>query len=348
MMGDAQDLLVRGNEVHMTVLGKCLKLFLLVVAGLITLPVVSTAHQPTQSPSKPVNQSKLATVNFPTSARSQEVQAHFLRGVAALHSFWYPVAVDEFQAATRIEPEFMMGYWGEAMAHNHPLWGDQQETEAARSALAKITITRHQTPLEVAYLQAIEVLYGEGDKSVRDQAYTAAMEKLYREHPDDLEAASFYALALLSTARPNDPTALRTRMQAAAIALEVYRREPNHPGAAHYIIHALDDPDHAILALPIARHYVEMAPPGHHAQHMPLHVFQQLGMWSDATAANEAAWEASDHWVRSNNHTGTMQRMPCALAPSSPRSQAELAAITGRHAQQGHCRDATEGNRTTN
>jgi hypothetical protein len=69
-------------------------------------------------------------VEFPTSARSDEAQAHFLRGVAALHSFWYPVAPDEFRAATRIEPKFMMGYWGEAMAHNHPIWGDPQETDA--------------------------------------------------------------------------------------------------------------------------------------------------------------------------------------------------------------------------
>ena len=285
-----------------------------------------TAHQ-TASPS---DSPKLATVDFPTSAQSKAAQVHFLRGVAALHSFWYPTALDEFQAATRLEPEFMMGYWGEAMTHNHPLWGDQQETEAARNVLAKITITPRQTPLEIAYLQAITVLYGEGDKPVRDQAYTAAMEQLYREHPDDLEAAAFYALALLGIAHPNDPTALRTRMKAAAVALEVYRREPNHPGAAHYIIHAFDDPDHAILALPIARHYVEMAPPGHHAQHMPLHVFQRLGMWSDAAAANEAAWEASDQWVRSNN------------LPLSRRDYHSLHWLFYSYLQQGRYREAEQ------
>ena len=65
--------------------------------------------------------SRLGSVRFPTSARSQEAQAHFLRGVAALHSFWYPVALEEFRAATRIEPDFALGYWGEAMAHNHPV-----------------------------------------------------------------------------------------------------------------------------------------------------------------------------------------------------------------------------------
>ena len=103
---------------------------------------------------------RLGKIRFPTSARSEEAQSHFLRGVAALHSFWYPVALSEFQAATRIEPDFMMGYWGEAMAHNHPIWGDPQETEAARKVLAKITITPELTPREQAYLHAVKILYG--------------------------------------------------------------------------------------------------------------------------------------------------------------------------------------------
>jgi hypothetical protein len=81
---------------------------------------------------------KLGTVQFPTSARSDDAQAHFLRGVAALHSFWYPVALDEFRAAAQLEPDFAMAYWGEAMTHNHPLWGDPQETEAARDVLSRL------------------------------------------------------------------------------------------------------------------------------------------------------------------------------------------------------------------
>lgn len=304
---------------------------LIIVAGLIMMPAVATiAHQSAQSQSKPAKQSNLATVDFPTSARSTEAQAHFLRGISALHSFWYPVALDEFRAATRLEPEFMMGYWGEAMTHNHPLWGDAQEIEAARKILAKIQITPEITPKERGYVQAVKVLYGEGDKKTRDRAYAAAMERIYREHPGDLEAAAFYALALLGTVRPDDPTALRTRMQAAAIALQVYRQEPNHPGAAHYIIHAFDDPDHAILALPIARHYVEIAPPDHHAQHMPLHVFQRLGMWSDAAAANEAAWNTSDQWVKSNNR------------PLSQRDYHSLHWLCYSYLQQGRYREAKE------
>jgi tetratricopeptide (TPR) repeat protein len=240
---------------------------------------------------------RLGTVTFPTSARSPEAQAHFLRGVAALHSFWYPVALAEFQAATAIEPGFMMGYWGEAMAHNHPVWGDPQETDAARKVLEKIRETPNLTPRERAYLRAVQLLYGQGDKLDRDKAYASAMEQIHREHPGDPEAAAFHALALLGTVRHGDPASLRIRMRAAAIASDLYRREPDHPGAAHYILHAFDDADHAILALPAARRYAEIAPGAGHALHMPSHIFLQLGMWAEAATSNEASWAASQRWV---------------------------------------------------
>ncbi len=240
-------------------------------------------------------QAQLGKVDFPTSA-SPQAQAHFLRGIAALHSFWYEEALEAFREATRVDPDFAMGYWGEAMTYNHPLWA-QQDAEAARAALAKIKETSKLTAREQAYLNAVKVLYGEGDKLSRDLAYAAAMEELYRDYPDDLEAAAFYALSLLGTVRPGDK-GFRRQMKAGAIALEVYQKNPDHPGAAHYIIHAFDDPEHAILALPAARRYAEIAPEAHHARHMPSHIFLQLGMWPEAAASNESAWAVSDSWVK--------------------------------------------------
>jgi tetratricopeptide (TPR) repeat protein len=246
---------------------------------------------------------RLGTVAFPTSARSSEAQEHFRRGVAALHSFWYPVALEEFRAAAQVEPDFMMARWGEAMAHNHPVWGDPQETDAARQVLAGIPAAPAGLTLrEQGYLDAVQALYGSAEKPERDRAYAAAMERLSRDHPDDLEAAAFHALALLGIAystspldagAPRDGTPLRLRMRAAAIAHEVWRREPNHPGAVHYLLHAFDDPAHAVLALPAARHYAAIAPAAPHALHMPSHIFLQLGMWPEAAASNEAAWKAS-------------------------------------------------------
>jgi tetratricopeptide (TPR) repeat protein len=242
-----------------------------------------------------IQESQLGTVEFPTSG-SPHAQSHFLRGVAALHSFWYEEALEAFREATKGDPDFMMGYWGEAMAHNHPIWREQ-DTEAARQVVAKIKDSAKLTPRERAYLNAVKRLYGEGDKATRDKAYSAAMEKLYRDHPEDLEAACFYALSLLAVASQSD-NPLRTRIQAGALALDVFRKNPDHPCAAHYTIHAFDDPDHAILALHAARRYAKIAPESPHALHMPAHIFLQLGMWPEAAASNEAGWKASVAWVK--------------------------------------------------
>lgn len=275
------------------------------------------------------NERALGTVKFPTSG-SAEAQAHFLRGVAALHSFWYPVALREFRAATNIDPDFMMGYWGEAMAHNHPIWGDPQETDAARAVLKKVRITPALSARERAYLDAVRILYGAAEKAERDRAYARAMAAIHEAYPQDLEAASFYALALLASADPSDADGLKTRMQAAAIALDVYNREPNHPGAAHYILHAFDDPAHAVLALPAARRYAQIAPAAPHALHMPSHIFLQLGMWDEVARSNEAAWAASVRWVREND------------LPVSQRDYHSLHWLLYAYLQQGRQREAAE------
>src|SRR5215204_4308232 len=153
---------------------------------------------------------------------------------------------------------------------------------------------------ERAYLMAVRLLYGEGDKRARDAAYSAAMEKVYRAYPEDLDAAAFYSLSLLGMSSAGDK-GYRLQARAGAIALDIYQKNPNHPGAAHYIIHAFDDPEHAILALPAARRYADIAPAAHHARHMPSHIFLQLGMWPEAAASNESAWEVSDAWMKAKN-----------------------------------------------
>ena len=257
----------------------------LVLVTLLGLLTVASAQE-----------SQLGRVEFPTSG-SPKAQEHFIRGLAALHSFWYEEAIEAFRESTKVDPDFAMGYWGEAMAYNHPLWSEQ-DIATARQVLAKIKETPKLTERERAYLSAVRVLYGEGDKHTRDVAYSAAMEKIYRAYPDDLDAAAFYALSLLGI---GGEKGYRLQAKAGAIALDVYQKNPNHPGAAHYIIHAFDDPDHAILALPAARRYASIAPEAYHARHMPSHIFLQLGMWPEAAASNEASWEASDAWMKRKN-----------------------------------------------
>jgi tetratricopeptide (TPR) repeat protein len=256
--------------------------------ALLNLAAVNTARA----------QAQLGRVTFPNSGAPQ-AQDSFLKGVAALHSFWYEEALEYFQAATKADPNFALAYWGEAMTYTHPLWA-QQEVEPARQALAKIKDTSPLTPRERDFIAAARLLYGTGDKLQRDLAYAAAMEKMYRTYPDDLESAAFYSLALLGTVRPGDK-GFQRQMKAGAIALEVYQKNPQHPGAAHYVIHSFDDPEHAILALPAARLYADIAPAAHHAQHMPSHIFLQLGMWPEAAKSNETAWTVSEEWVKRKN-----------------------------------------------
>jgi tetratricopeptide (TPR) repeat protein len=270
--------------------------------------------------------SELGKVHFPTSTKSEKAQAHFLRGLAALHSFWFEEALEEFRASTRADQDFAMGHWGEAMAHNYPLWA-QQHTEEAREALAKIKDDLKLTPKERAFIAAVKVLYGEGDKLARDKAYAAAMEKVYLQYPDDLEAATFYSLALLGTVRPGDK-GFQRQMKAGAIAMQVFEKSPDHPGAAHFIIHSFDDPEHAILALPAARRYAKIAPAAHHARHMPSHIFLQLGMWPEAAASNESAWAVSDEWVKRKQ------------LPISRRDYHSLHWLTYIYTQQGRHKDA--------
>ena len=194
--------------------------------------------------------SKLGEIEFPTSG-SGVAQNHFIAGVAALHSFWYPEALQEFRNSTKEDPSFAMGYWGEAMAHNAPLW-EQQDSKSAKVALTKISNLSKLTQREKYYIQAVQLLYGEGEKTTRDQAYSKAMNNIYTKYPNDLEAACFYSLSLLGIAR-NTKKNIKLKVDSGAIALEIYEKDPDHPCAAHYAIHAFDHPDLARLALPSAQ-----------------------------------------------------------------------------------------------
>ncbi|HNP28662.1 MAG TPA: tetratricopeptide repeat protein [Nitrospirales bacterium] len=286
----------------------CLRFFLTAIF-ITALPQLShgeAVHSSSSEGNAALGQ--LGSIEFPASG-STEAHPHFLRGVAALHSFWYEEAIDAFRQATRIDPDFVMGYWGEAMAHNHPIWGEEN-VEAARMALEKVSDTATATARERQYLRAVTTLFGEGDKLARDQAYAEQMENLASQYPEDLEATCLYALSLLGLATHYDEKPYRQekyRVQAGALTLGVYGVNPNHPCAAHYTIHSFDDPIHAILALPQARRYAKIAPGAHHAQHMPAHIFVQLGMWDQAAASNKAGWESSQAWVKDKQLPPSLQ-----------------------------------------
>lgn len=230
-------------------------------------------------------------VSFPNSG-GREAQGAFHRGLAQLHNFEYGSAAAAFREAQEIDPGFAMAYWGEAMTYNHTVWMEQ-DREAALAALERLAPTREgriaaaPTEREKAYLRAVEILYGDGDKQERDDSYSEVMRALREAYADDDEAAAFYALSVLGTA--HEGRDFSTYMRAAAIVEEVFDRRPRHPGAAHYLIHSYDDPIHAPLGLRAALAYSSIAPDAAHAQHMTSHIFVAMGMWDDVVRANETA-----------------------------------------------------------
>ncbi|MEZ5313534.1 MAG: hypothetical protein R2862_07705 [Thermoanaerobaculia bacterium] len=224
-------------------------------------------------------------------------QEDFLSGLALLHDFEYTAAAEAFRRAEAIDPGFALAFWGEAMTHNHPIWM-QQDLAAARSALQRLAPTaperraRAASEREKAWLDTIEILYGEGSKEERDFRYARAMADLHRLYPDDTDAAAFYGLSLLGTAHAGRD--LATYMRAAGILEEAWMSARRHPGLLHYLIHSYDDPTHAPLGLRAARTYAEVAPDAGHAQHMTSHIFLALGMWQETVDANVAAIAAVD------------------------------------------------------
>ena len=238
----------------------------------------------------------LGSIDFPTSG-SPAAQPHFIKGVLLMHSFEYDDAREAFVEAQKVDPNFAMAYWGEAMTFNHAVW-QRTSPELARAALNKLAPTadarrtKATTEKEKDWLGAVERLYGSGDKLARDLAYADAMKRMLDKYPADDEVRSFYALALLGTSHGGRDFSIY--MRAAALVEQVYAKNPQHPGAAHYLIHAYDDPIHAPLGLRYADAYSKIAPAASHALHMPSHIYVAMGMWDESAAINERSIKAAD------------------------------------------------------
>jgi tetratricopeptide (TPR) repeat protein len=233
--------------------------------------------------------SQMGALSFPITGNTA-CKKKFSDGMLSLHSFMYDRAHAEFQAAAKADPKCAMARWGDAMAYNHPLWGEE-DVAAARTTLAAITGETGLTAKERAYLGAARALFDDGDPKSRLQAWLGAAERMHHDFPGDDEVALEHALSLI--ANSERLSNVRRLMEAAAIALDVFARKPTHPGAAHYVIHACDSPEHAVLALPAADRYAKIAPAASHALHMPSHIFVQLGLWERVARSNEIAWAAS-------------------------------------------------------
>ncbi|HEX6370456.1 MAG TPA: hypothetical protein VF006_16155 [Longimicrobium sp.] len=232
----------------------------------------------------------LGSLRFPSSC-SAAAQPVLERGVAMLHSFWFDRAQATFREAAAADPGCAMAHWGEAMTLlGNPFTGVSPSEPQLRAALAaaRAAVDGARTPRERAYAEAVLVLYQDFetvDHRTRLRAHEEAMRRVREAHPDDPEAAIFYARAVIANAPPSDLTFAR-QLHAAQILDSLFRAQPEHPGLAHYTIHAYDAPPIAQQGLEAARRYAGIAPAAPHALHMPSHIFTRLGYWDESIETN--------------------------------------------------------------
>jgi hypothetical protein len=240
-------------------------------------------------PAFPQSEQKLGTVTFETSC-TPEAQTLFDLGMLYQHSFWYRSSQRAFGDVLKADPECGIAYWGIALSllWNPHIPAPVKNLAEGAAALAKGKSIGAKSQRERDYLDALGAMYADFEKvdhRTRIQAYAKGMEQLAQRYPNDDEAQIFYALALNTSASPADKT-YANQLKGAAILDPIFRRQPQHPGVAHYLIHLYDAPPIAEKGLDAARRYSKIAPAAAHAQHMPSHIFTRVGYWKDSIASN--------------------------------------------------------------
>jgi Tfp pilus assembly protein PilF len=256
-------------------------------------PTVLRAGTPAASPSD-----QLGKVNYPTTC-SAAVQPTIEKAVALLHSFQYKESEQTFADAATHDPKCAMARWGKAMALYHQLWDfpDEKTLKEGRKDIEIAQKIHSTSPREQGFLTAAAAFFQKKSKmshAERTQAYSSALEKFFATNPADVEIGSFYALSLVSLAE-EEVDATANLKKAISILDPLLKQYPDHPGVAHYLIHATDRPEFASQGLEAARRYAAIAPDSAHALHMPSHIFVRLGLWQDSIASNIAANASGAH-----------------------------------------------------
>jgi len=253
---------------------------------------------------------QLGRVTFPVSCNA-EAQKRFERAMALLHSFWWEQGSGAFREVAQADSTCAMAHWGSAMnAWGNPFAGGPSgpALAAAGQAAERAAAMGAQTARERGFISAVATLYRDNatvPNAVRLRAYSDTLARVYRDNPGDVEVAIYYALSLVATAPATDTTFARQK-QAAAILNPLFGRFPQHPGLAHYIIHANDSPRLASLGLDAARRYAQIAPSAPHAQHMPSHIFIRLGLWEDNIASNQRSYDAGVAYDKAQGLAGVL------------------------------------------
>jgi tetratricopeptide (TPR) repeat protein len=240
---------------------------------------------------------KLGTVSFAVSC-NPPAQAEFNRAMALFHSFWFTHAIQSFSKVLELDPQCGMASWGTAiMAMGNPFaWpANPKAMQAAAGAAADAQRVSAKTERERDYIAALGVYFKDWETvqhRLRAVAFRDAMEAVAARYPHDDEAQILYALVLDATADPTDKT-YANQLKAAAILEPLFKKYPDHPGVAHYLIHTYDYADLAEKGLPAAHAYAGIAPSVPHALHMPSHIYARVGLWREMVAENRRSYEAA-------------------------------------------------------
>jgi len=270
--------------------------FLVSAIAVLTL-VIGTSALAHQHPEPMPVDAKIGSVSFEISCKS-EVQAEFNHAVALLHSFWHSEAQREFEKVAALDPNCAMAYWGVAMSHFHLglSWPAPADIEVGRQALSKAEAATEKDAREAAYIAALRELYTDfktEDSWKYFKSYADKLSEIAATYPNDLEAKVFEGLALILAEQPGDPN-LTELKQAVNLLQPLLLQYPDHPGIAHYLIHACDTPGLAQEGLEAARRYAKIAPAAPHALHMPSHIFTRLGLWREDIDSNLASKAAAE------------------------------------------------------
>ncbi|MFN2384033.1 MAG: hypothetical protein ABR559_07185 [Gemmatimonadota bacterium] len=244
---------------------------------------------------------QLGRVVFPVSC-AEDVQPEFERAVAMLHSFWFEQAQAAFEQVAASDPQCAMAHWGLAMTLlGNPMARISPSPErlqaAADAAERAGSLAGTATQRERGYVDAVLALYREHaslDHATRMRRHEAALQALHERYPEDAEAAVFYARAVVANAPPED-LAFERQMVGVGIMEPLFLAQPDHPGLAHYLIHAYDAPPIAGQGLQAARRYAAIAPSAPHALHMPSHIFTRLGYWQESIDTNRRSADAQEN-----------------------------------------------------
>ena len=281
-----------------------------------------------ESAAAPADQ--LGNVTFPTSC-SAAVQPAIEKGVALLHSFQYTEASKAFADSATRDPKCAIAHWGKAMTLYYQLWEfpNDKLMKQGRKEIEAAQKLHSANAREQVFLDAAAAFYQKKSKMSHAEhikAYSAVLEQAHSKSPDDVEFGSFYALSLIALAE-EDVDAMANRKKAIAILDPLLKKHPDHPGVAHYLIHAADVPELAPQGLEAARRYAAIAPDSAHAIHMPSHIFVRLGLWQDSITSNiasnaSAAHAAELHLAETHYQTHAMDFLSYSYLQSGQEAKA--------------------------